>query len=204
MKRAHHTSGDEVRFWLAGDTESLAEALAPPTCAVLEARPVDGRPCDATDTYFGANQLVLRVFSRTVSEHPIARLFVGALAARLDLDEQLVERTCVALQEAVTNALVHGNLELALRCTTDHEAFEAYFNEIDHRLNEAPWGERFVTVIARWSRDELTIDVEDQGTVWQEHNVAVGEVQLLAHGRGFVMMRATADRLSIDTRAPFQ
>lgn len=190
----------DVCFWSAESASSLASALTPPVCAVIErdlARP-DIAPVNGICS--SANRLALQVLSLTASREPIARIFTKALAQRVDLSERLEERVAVALQEAVANALVHGNLELSWRTATDDASVDAYYEAMERRLAEQPWSGRFVTVRGQWSRTELTIVVEDEGTVWLEADNAPDENVVLPHGRGFIMMRAMSDELTVDRK----
>src|SRR5262245_27930345 len=67
----------------------------------------------------------------------------------------------VALHEALTNAILHGNLELSssLRETDEKE----YYRLSVLRRNQAPYTERRVYVTARFTRDELSFNIRDEG-----------------------------------------
>jgi CheY-like chemotaxis protein len=70
-------------------------------------------------------------------------------------------RVGVALEEALLNAMFHGNLEVnsELRQLGDNP----YYELADQRRREAPYRDRRVRCIARLSRDEVVYTVEDQG-----------------------------------------
>jgi CheY-like chemotaxis protein len=88
--------------------------------------------------------------------------YVEAGLKRMKLcDDSARLRVTVALQEALVNALVHGNLEVdsALRdqnCAVYHELIEA-------RRHQAPYCDRRIHVEVRESRSEAVYVVRDEG-----------------------------------------
>lgn len=76
-------------------------------------------------------------------------------------DESERVRTGVALQEALTNACLHGNLELdsAVR-ETDHRE---YYELAKTRMNEAPYSQRRIHVTARYSTEAAEFCIRDEG-----------------------------------------
>lgn len=84
----------------------------------------------------------------------------GAAAMGICDDGERV-RTGVALQEALTNACLHGNLEVdsALR-EVDHKQ---YYNLAKTRMNSAPYSQRRIHVTARYSLDCAEFCIRDEG-----------------------------------------
>lgn len=76
-------------------------------------------------------------------------------------DESERIRIGVALQEALTNACFHGNLELcsSLR-ETDHRA---YYDLAIERIHARPWSDRRIRVGGRFTRDEVEFTIRDDG-----------------------------------------
>jgi CheY-like chemotaxis protein len=76
-------------------------------------------------------------------------------------DENGLIRVAVALREALSNAILHGNLEVdsALRS----EDGKAYYALIEQRRREEPYEERYVHVSAKESRDEAVYVIRDEG-----------------------------------------
>ena len=70
-------------------------------------------------------------------------------------------RIGVALQEALTNACFHGNLELSSSLReTDHRA---YYDLAIQRINSLPWSSRRIRVIGRFTDDEAEFTIRDEG-----------------------------------------
>jgi CheY-like chemotaxis protein/anti-sigma regulatory factor (Ser/Thr protein kinase) len=97
------------------------------------------------------------------------RLLVGPFVAhlrnylaRLGLgDETAITRVSIALEEALLNAILHGNLELSSDLRQDGE--EAYCRLAEERRGIAPFRDRQVFCIARLSRAEVSVTIRDEG-----------------------------------------
>lgn len=76
-------------------------------------------------------------------------------------DRPTARRIGVAVEEALLNAIVHGNLEV----TTDLRQLDegAYHRQIQTRRAQSPYQERRVKLSARLSRAEATFVVQDEG-----------------------------------------
>jgi CheY-like chemotaxis protein/anti-sigma regulatory factor (Ser/Thr protein kinase) len=76
-------------------------------------------------------------------------------------DENGLIRVAVCLREALTNAIIHGNLEVdsALRETDE----KGYYKLIEERAEEEPYDGRYVHVIARESCEEAAYTIRDEG-----------------------------------------
>jgi serine/threonine-protein kinase RsbW len=109
--------------------------------------------------------------SRTESVNQAAAA-VGEVAKRSGLDEDAAYGIDMALREAVTNALVHGN-----------------------KRDES----KTITVIFTSSPGALEIEVSDQGNGFDPGSVpdpTVGENVLKTSGRGIFFMRTFMDEVS--------
>lgn len=102
----------------------------------------------------------------------------------------------VALHEALTNAILHGNLELSssMRETDEKE----YYRLSVERRTLPPFTERRVMVTARFTRDELTFVIRDQGNGFDPNTLPdptdpanLGKVS----GRGLLLIQTFMDRV---------
>ena len=97
------------------------------------------------------------------------RLMVAPLVAHLrnylerlgPCDETALTRVCIALEEALLNAILHGNLELSSDLRQDGE--EPYYRLADERRGMAPFRDRQVYCSARMSQNELKVIIRDEG-----------------------------------------
>src|ERR1700749_579085 len=92
-------------------SESLGEALKLPTVECVE-REIFESLSAARRAPQAAASLALVVTTLSAYRVPVTRAFIGALSERIPMSPDLSERIQVALQEAVTNAVLHGNLKV--------------------------------------------------------------------------------------------
>ncbi|MFO0930367.1 MAG: response regulator [Gemmataceae bacterium] len=107
----------------------------------------------------------------------------------------------VALHEALTNAILHGNLELdsSLRETDEKE----YYRLSLERRTQAPYVDRRVQVVARFTREEMTFRVSDEGKGFDPSSLPdptdptnLGKVS----GRGLLLIQTFMDRVQHNHR----
>jgi anti-sigma regulatory factor (Ser/Thr protein kinase) len=106
-------------------------------------------------------------------------------------------RLAIALEEALTNALFHGNLELTSELR-DNDA-EAYAAEVARRRTTSPFADRRVYVDSRLTRDQALFVVRDQGPGFDPAklpNPLDPECFDKAGGRGILLMRTFMDEVS--------
>ena len=115
---------------------------------------------------------------------------IGLLSAR----EQM--RAGVALEEALINAIVHGNLEVSSKLRElDDGSFEKL---IALRLAKSPYQHRHVAVIARYSNSEVTFVIRDEGPGFDVSSIpdpTIEEYVSRPHGRGLLLMRTFMDEV---------
>ncbi|MCA9037466.1 MAG: ATP-binding protein [Planctomycetaceae bacterium] len=103
---------------------------------------------------------------------------------------------CMALEEALANAFYHGNLEL---CSSLKEDGSSRFLEMAaEREDRDPWKSRVVTIHELAGRPGLWLTITDQGRgfdVEAAFERANDPEQILASGRGLMMMQAFSDEL---------
>ena len=102
----------------------------------------------------------------------------------------------IALEQALLNAIYHGNLEMS--DTTDEEKLdrEALFQQ---RINEAPYRDRKVQVQLKVTDAEASIVVRDEGPgfdVRKLTKIPLSTSLVDPSGRGFVLMWALMDKVT--------
>jgi CheY-like chemotaxis protein len=106
-------------------------------------------------------------------------------------------RVGVALEEALVNALYHGNL--AVSSDLRGEDDKAYFELITRRAREVPYCNRHIYVSAKLSRQEAVFTVRDEGAGFDPSSLPdPNDPSTLerAHGRGVLLMRAFMDSVT--------
>ncbi len=131
--------------------------------------------------------------SRALMSATAAFLRRAIQAVRLCSEKDLL-RVGVAMEEALLNACLHGNLELDSRLREgDGEAFEKL---AQLRSVQDPWQWRRVKVFATISPQRASITIEDEGPGFDPQELpdpTDPENLLKPHGRGILMMRLFLD-----------
>jgi anti-sigma regulatory factor (Ser/Thr protein kinase) len=121
---------------------------------------------------------------------------------RLNLcDEASSLRVCIALEEALRNALFHGNLEISSEQREGDG--EAYRRLIEGRRSSDPYQTRRLIVQVRFSPGEATFVIEDDGPGFDPSDLPdPTEPENLdkVSGRGLLLMRTFMDEVSYNDR----
>lgn len=104
----------------------------------------------------------------------------------------------MAVAEALTNAMVHGNLEVPsrLRC----EQGDRYPELIRERRGELPWAARKVHISSELDRDQVRIRIRDEGPGFDEQQVpdpTAPENLTRLGGRGLMLIRSFMDEVRV-------
>ncbi|MBI1311233.1 response regulator [bacterium] len=122
---------------------------------------------------------------------------------RLDLfEESDIVRISTALQEALVNAIEHGNLELdsALR----EGSGDKYVELAAQRRSEPPYSERKVHLTASFSREQATWTIRDEGRGFDPESLPdptdPANLQRVS-GRGLLLIRTFMDAVEFNSQA---
>ena len=106
-------------------------------------------------------------------------------------------RVGVALQEALLNAIHHGNLEL--KSELRESSASVYYELGDQRRTEPPYNGRHVYVTARLSRSEAVYTIRDEGQGFDPAllpDPTNPENIEKCSGRGLLLIRTFMDQVS--------
>ena len=117
------------------------------------------------------------------------------------IDDRDRMRIQVALEEALLNAIIHGNLEVhsGLR-ELEGDVFE---HSISERKYLMPFCRRRVTLIAEYNHEGAKFVIRDEGpgfNVEKVRNPTEDDAIALASGRGILLMRSFMDSLEYSDR----
>lgn len=107
----------------------------------------------------------------------------------------------VAIEEALSNAVVHGNLEVSSELREQDD--DAWTRTIEQRTHQPPWKSRRVTVRAELTPLVGTFTVSDEGPgfdVTSLPDATDPENLLRPHGRGIMLMTAFLDSVQFNDR----
>ena len=129
---------------------------------------------------------------------PLIGFLLESLARVGLCDESRRIRVGIALQEALTNAMIHGNLEVSsdLRANSDVE----YHRMVQARRLVPPWSNRRMQVTARESRSDAVYVVRDEGKGFDAGAVAdpLDPAGLeRPSGRGLLLIQTFVDEFTV-------
>ncbi len=105
-------------------------------------------------------------------------------------------RVSVALEEALLNAMYHGNLEVSSDLRQQGE--QAYHQLADRRRQEPPYRDRQVRCVAQLSHDEVTYCVQDEGPGFDPQQLPdptdPANLERIG-GRGLLLIRTFMDQV---------
>jgi CheY-like chemotaxis protein len=125
---------------------------------------------------------------------PLIHLLQDDLAGMGICDETARMRVGVALQEALSNALYHGNLEVSSDLRQDDE--REFYGLADSRRNQAPYQDRRIHVEARLDREAATYTIQDEGPGFDTSKLdrpIDPEDLMRVGGRGMLLIRTFMD-----------
>ena len=110
----------------------------------------------------------------------------------------------LAFQEAITNSLEHGNLELSsdLKHQVDSNGCDRYSQLKSERLKLQPFCERTLVVELSCDLQSLEITIEDQGCGFELKTLELTKPERLdpsCYGRGMTIIHRTMDQVSFES-----
>jgi len=132
--------------------------------------------------------LVPEIVSRFLSE-----------LARVELaDENQMMQISVAIDEALVNAIIHGNLEVSSKLR-DIDNGKPYASQIEERRSQEPYNQRQVVVKIHASREKCTFTIRDQGPGFNPGDIPdptdPANLEKVS-GRGLLLINAFMDEVT--------
>ncbi|MFG0336048.1 MAG: response regulator [Maioricimonas sp. JB049] len=144
-------------------------------------------------------RIVFELPSRMRAAAQLARYLQTLCTSTSGLDGTTRARMGVAVEEALLNAVVHGNLEIGpdLRESED----DSFSELIGHRENKSPWRDRMVHVVYESSAAEIRFVIRDEGPGFDASDLASvtsNDRLMKAGGRGILLMRCFMDEVTFN------
>jgi CheY-like chemotaxis protein/anti-sigma regulatory factor (Ser/Thr protein kinase) len=128
---------------------------------------------------------------------PLVRYLQDELVEMNICDDTAVMHVGVALEEALTNAIHHGNLEL--ESALYESSLDSFAAELQERQNQPPYCDRRVKVTAVATRAEARYVIQDQGAGFDTSiipNITKPLAADEARGRGLLLIHSVMDDVS--------
>lgn len=186
---ASYVSKTSTPQWLC---ENVERVLGSRAAAVSESGQLQGMMSDEFRLTLPNDRVLMPATSRLISQ--------SAQCAGLCPDQEL-PRIGVAMEEALLNACLHGNLELDSELREgDGKAFQELARK---RSAASPWKDRRVFVNASVTSEQMKVEITDEGAGFNPENLpdpTDPENLLKPHGRGVMMMRLFLDEVHWNDR----
>jgi hypothetical protein len=174
--------------------DDLAAMLAEPVTAIIDlgcADPIGG-------LVRLPSSLLVRVSTAMALRCDIAGPLAAALCARLPQAHGAENTLRAALQEAIANAVIHGNLGMGGGLRGQRDGLETFARLMEARAKDPLLIRRSVTIAAKWNARALVLTVEDCGAGFEPAGRA-GRLPAAtaASGRGLAQIRAACGRVNV-------
>lgn len=144
-----------------------------------------------------SGKVTLNLTSRTAYGQANAEHFCELLSRHIELDESRQPELLIVLQEAIANAILHGNLQIETAERDEgFKGLERQYQALEERLTHPSLGNRRVEIHADRQGDELTISVINEGPGY----VAPNPPPPLSGPprRGMELIRSLTNRIEIE------
>lgn len=141
----------------------------------------------------GASDLYINLTTATANELHLAGRVLTALAARHPLADERRDDLELALHEAISNALVHGNLQIDGMKELSAGELERFSRDLVERLADPALAHRRVEVAVLLEAGAIVVEVADEGDGF----VRCPQVVNGASGRGLDLIATIAESVEL-------
>lgn len=176
-----------------GATE--AAAWLPPITAWIEPTAGDDAQPSLTllTTRAGSVDLYINVTTQTANNLHLAGRILTALAARHPLPQDRRDDLELALHEAISNALVHGNLEVTGMKELNASELERFSRDLVQQMANPTLSQRRLEVAVTLEPTTMAVEVADEGSGFQPTPMNCHG----ASGRGLNLIATVADSIEL-------
>lgn len=141
--------------------------------------------------------LFLSLTTKTAFNADVTGLLCAVCKGRLPLSDERRFDIETAVEEALSNAMVHGNLDVASSLRNDPADFEIYCDLVNERLQTPGYADRRIEILILWDTNRIDIEVHDEGRGYDFANVRLAAPLEAKSGRGFALIMNLANSVSV-------
>ena len=186
--------------WDGLSEETLEAALSPPAAGCIEVDLIDECDKHVVFTQDAPGRLALVVTTRSAYRHLIVRAFIGAVARRTPLSEDLRVRIYSAAQEALMNAIFHGNLKIDPHLRDSLDGLLAAQKAIEIKLTSPQVARAMIRLEAIWDASTVHVVIRDSGEGYDSSGPCARDGRNMcngASGRGLDILEAFSDGVEV-------
>jgi len=178
------------------ESKSLIQGLRPCFDAVVEFNEI-GKPFfSALRQAVYANGFFLSITTASAMGGEVARYLCDALIQQFGVDKAIRDAVETALHEAVSNALIHGNLQIDSGIRGTPEGLSKFSILLNESLENPEFASRRMNVLMRVLPDMVEIEVHNEGPGYLIDKGAAPAPEL-PYGRGLGIIRTFSDEVSL-------
>jgi hypothetical protein len=141
--------------------------------------------------------LYASITTGTANHLHLAGRIVAALASHRALTDVQRDDMELALHEAISNAVVHGNLQVDGMKGLSVAALDRFSHDLAARIADPAFAGRLVEVVARLEPDAAVVEVADEGNGFAKVAASCGGEGPAPSGRGLDLICAIAERVEL-------
>ncbi|MFM2043276.1 MAG: hypothetical protein RLY86_1852 [Pseudomonadota bacterium] len=190
--------GDRAGIVLSprGDAQAVREAFATGAWAFIQVddagMPPAAMPSLAVRDY---DRLLISLTTRAAFSLDTAVLLCDALVDWCVLEPSRRHEVELAIHEAISNAIIHGNLGIDRGPSAEADSFNQFYTLVQDRLSQPTIAARSIRLQAVWGPDHLTVTVMDEGSGFVTDHVSVARLDAKS-GRGLQIIREIAEDIA--------
>ena len=173
------------------DTTDTPGIWQPPFSAWIEAGTLTDDAVVGCATRVHQTELYAYLTTATANRLHLAGRFVAALTARRAIADAKRDDIELALHEAISNALVHGNLQVEGMKGLSVAALDQFSHDLAARMADPAFAGRHIEVTARLEPMMVVVDVADEGPGFSRRS-RDDAARTAASGRGLNLIGAIA------------
>lgn len=173
--------------------QDLLDGLTAPYAGCIEVDADDA--LTAAQIAAGAGtDLAVSLTTLTANRLPVAQAVVQAIAHRRPLEGEARQNIELAVHEAVTNALIHGNLRVDTIAEMTAEALADFSQRIAARLADPIYARRRIGILIAFVDEDIVVEVTDEGDGYAP---ALRRQPSTAFGRGIDLIQAVSAQTDV-------
>ncbi len=167
--------------------DQVAGTWVPPYTAWIEVAALADRTILELIQRASDTSLYISFTTIAVNRRDLASELLAVIDQRRRLTRGNRDNIELALHEALSNAVLHGNLQLESLSGLSVDALERFSDNLTRRITDPDFANRRIDVICDLNGDAVTIDVVDQGSGF----LPKPRPEPQASGRGFELIGAS-------------
>ena len=167
----------------------------------VEATPARLRRAGDIEQLPQADVLYLSLLTPTAYTLQVAAIFTQELLSRLCFAHERQWDLQTSLQEGLTNAIVHGNLEIGQTFGPSLASMRGLEELIKERLAAPDYASRRIRLHATWDDKRLAVSILNEGDGYDPRALHLkSRSDTAPTGRGFLIMGECCDQIAVRDR----